>query len=394
MKAGTSIQGYRLLSDGTTANSGRSLWAFAAKGGEEFFIKQFLSPKYPVAGAPGSEANKAKQRTKCADFEGRQRRIIDALKKSVGRGGNLIFPFDFFREGALYYKVSEKVETSALDVDGIRGLSTDEKLLLLVTIAHSVRILHDAKIVHGDLKPPNILIKRTNKKKYVAKVIDFDDSYFEGPIELPPDEIVGDPAYYSPELWGIISGKSDPKATLISTKSDVFALGIIFCQYWCGHFPDFDRAKLKYLCNGVSEKGELASTGRSLPAPLEALILKMLSADPEERPSVRDVFNELKSLKAADIEASMRVRGSDGRTSIGGLFSGVLTSHRKVEDAVSPPPAATSAAASPADRSGTRSELKRTPSAGVGLKGTLLTKSGSSIPVTGGLRGRALKPKK
>jgi eukaryotic-like serine/threonine-protein kinase len=396
MKRGTVIQGYRLVSDGSTANSGRSLWAFAAKDGEDYFIKRFLSPKYPVAGAPGSEATKAKQREKCAVFEARQRKIINTLRKSVGRGGNLIFPFDFFRDGSHYYKVSEKVEVSSLAVENVKSLSTEEKLLLFVTIAHSVRILHDAKIVHGDLKPPNILIKRTNKGTYVAKVIDFDDSYSEGVLDLPPDEIVGDPAYYSPELWKLITGKSEPESTPISTRSDVFALGMMFCQYWSGYLPDFDRGKLKYLCNAMLEKGDLKTTGRSLPPPLEDLVLRMLSLHAEDRPFVRDIFTELKALKPADMNASIKPARGGVRSAAGSIFPGVLKSPRKVESPASPPPPVPPAhSGSPSMPHSTTAATSRPVGASSELKGTLLSKPTrpASLP-SGALKGRALKPKK
>ena len=54
MKKGQVINGYRILQDFSTARGGLSKWTFAEKAGKEYFIKEFLSPTYPVDGAPGS----------------------------------------------------------------------------------------------------------------------------------------------------------------------------------------------------------------------------------------------------------------------------------------------------------------------------------------------------
>ena len=74
--------------------------------------------------------------------------------------------------------------------------------MLLKTVAHSLKILHDLRIVHSDLKPSNVLVKRT-ELGYTTKLIDFDSSYIAG-NPPPPEEIVGTMNYYSPELVGYI----------------------------------------------------------------------------------------------------------------------------------------------------------------------------------------------
>ena len=39
--------GYTLTGDMTNKNAGFSMWCFGIKEGREYFIKQFLTPKYP-----------------------------------------------------------------------------------------------------------------------------------------------------------------------------------------------------------------------------------------------------------------------------------------------------------------------------------------------------------
>src|SRR4051794_31884255 len=204
MKAGDVINGYLLLEDFKVVGAGLSKWTFAERDGRQFFIKEFLSPTYPDDHAPGSEKTKAKKRARCAAFEAHHRGIQRALAPLSAYGGNLIVTLDFFRWGAKYYKVTEKVDASGMEAGAVARLDFRTQLVLMKTVAHSLKILHDLRIVHSDLKPSNVLIKRT-ELGYTTKLIDFDSSYIVG-RPPPPEEIVGTMNYYSPELVLYIQG--------------------------------------------------------------------------------------------------------------------------------------------------------------------------------------------
>ena len=115
------------------------------------------------------------------------------------------------------------------------------KLVLMKSVAHSLKILHDLSIVHGDLKPSNILIKRT-ELGYTSKLIDFDNSYIAA-SPPQPEEIVGTINYYSPELLGYIQEDGVAPAAL-GVASDVFALGLIYCEYLTGSLPPLRHSDL------------------------------------------------------------------------------------------------------------------------------------------------------
>src|SRR4051794_13889372 len=188
MQAGDVVNGYRLLEDFKVVGAGLSRWTFAERAGREFFLKEFLSPTYPDDAAPGSEKTKAKKRARCSAFEAHHRGVQKALAPLSAYGGNLIVTLDFFRWGAKYYKVTEKVEAEDLDAAGVAALSLRAQLVLMKSVAHSLKILHDLRIVHGDLKPSNILVKRT-ELGFTSKLIDFDNSYIAG-NPPPAEEIV------------------------------------------------------------------------------------------------------------------------------------------------------------------------------------------------------------
>src|SRR3954452_7183762 len=161
MQAGDVVNGYRLLEDFKVVGAGLSRWTFAERAGRGFFLKEFLSPTYPDDAAPGSEKTKAKKRARCSAFEAHHRGVQKALAPLSAYGGNLIVTLDFFRWGAKYYKVTETVDAEAMKPSDIARLDFRLQLVLLKSVAHSLKILHDLRIVHGDLKPSNILVKRT-----------------------------------------------------------------------------------------------------------------------------------------------------------------------------------------------------------------------------------------
>ena len=296
MLKGENINGYVVLQDFTTAGGGLSKWTFAKKSGKVYFLKEFLSPKYPTPDAPGSEKSKQRKLKECQKFEEHHYSVMTQINEKCGIGGNLVFTLDFFRHKTKYYKVTEKIDVASLTITEIATLPLSNRVLILKTIAHSLNVLHNAQIVHGDLKPDNVLIKRSKTGNYTAKLIDFDNSYFsEHPPEITED-VVGDMAFYSPELALYIKEDASVKPGHLTVKSDIFALGLLYTLYLTGRFPVFDQEKYTYAGIAVINGEELTLVDDTLPDALVALINQMLSKDFKKRPSVGEVFQVLKMM--------------------------------------------------------------------------------------------------
>ena len=291
MLKGEVINGYKILKDFVVAG-GMSKVTFAEKGGKEYFIKEFLSPKYPLPDSPGSEKTKAQKRKDCEVFERHHRELNKKISTKVSLGGNLVFAVDFFRSGTCYYKVTEKIDTASLSCEEISRLPFDKILLIAKSVCHSIRILHNLDIVHGDLKPDNILIKKTTSG-YSGKLIDFDDSYFSGNPPTDRECLVGTPEYYSPEQAAYIMDEDEEiSGKTLTQKSDIFTLGIILCEYFTGKKPILDG---KYGSTwSCIENGKSFSFAKPIPRNIDELIRKMLLASPEKRPNISLVFDELK----------------------------------------------------------------------------------------------------
>jgi serine/threonine protein kinase len=152
-------------------------------------------------------------------------------------------------------------------------------------VATAVATLHEAGIVHCDIKPDNVflLYERGLEGWPRIKVIDYGVSLRMDTTAT--DAIAGTPSCMAPEQW---RGAATP-------KSDVYALGCLL--YWIhtgsppfsGPLPQLMLSHSNVLATRPSEK-------RELPAELERLIMRALSKDPAMRPTMREMAHDLTAL--------------------------------------------------------------------------------------------------
>jgi non-specific serine/threonine protein kinase/serine/threonine-protein kinase len=108
-----------------------------------------------------------------------------------------------------------------------RGLGLAERLALFIRVCEGVQHAHQKGVIHRDLKPGNLLVDEVDGRP-LPKIIDFGiataSSLTEG------REVAGTPDYMSPEQAG-----GDP--SLVDTRSDVYALGVVLCELLTGRRP-------------------------------------------------------------------------------------------------------------------------------------------------------------
>ena len=282
---GESINGYVITKKLGIADAGMCRWGFAEKNGREYFIKEFLKPTYPLDDSiMGPEITRQMQLT--ADkFERDRRAYYDRLRTC--RTGNNIIILDFFRYKTKYYAVTDKVDGKLLSVRDVARLPADQKYTLIKSLLYSIAKLHEAGIVHSDLKPENILIHETKGSFCAAKIIDFDAGYLE---KDPPENIEGSQNYFSPEAVLKINGKSAD----MTVWSDVFALGLLLHQYWCGEMPGFSE-EYHYAAEAVLQDSPL-QLNENIPAELQKLIASMLHKDHLMRPTAREAWEKVRRM--------------------------------------------------------------------------------------------------
>lgn len=283
------INGYTLLGELCNANSGFSKWGFASKNGREYFIKELISPVYPMDESAMSKIMLEQRRSSCKQFEGRMCHIFERINGASR--GNLVRVIDFFRCQSRYYVVTEKVSATSPSVKDIASQPENIRLMLMKTLAHCFFDLHGAGLVHFDVKPSNVLIRRTLSGNLCAKLIDFDSGFIIGePME--EKELGGDLTYIAPETFLAMIGRD----AVPDEKADIFALGIVFHEYFCGDIPQFDKSEYEYPYEVLLNGDKLTLKSEDMPESFVELLNAMLDVDPEKRPTAKQVVVALHKL--------------------------------------------------------------------------------------------------
>lgn len=166
-------------------------------------------------------------------------------------------------------------------------LRVDQVAQIGAQLADALGAVHAAGIVHRDVKPANVLIGRGDRIEGLVKITDFGISHASGDVTLTQTGMItGTPAYLAPE----VARGEEPGAA-----ADVFALGATLYACLEGQPPfgagDNALQQLHRVAGGAIEPPRRAG---ALTQPL----LRVLAADPGDRPSMRQVRDELASLAA------------------------------------------------------------------------------------------------
>ena len=155
-------------------------------------------------------------------------------------------------------------------------------------IADALEAMHGAGVIHGDVKPDNVVVLY---EQGIAgwpriKVIDFGVSKFLDKPEVDDGSIAGTPSYMPPEQW---RGEPGP-------KSDVYALGCLLYEIATGVLP-FSGPLPKLMLAHVHEMPKRPTHHRpELPAELDRLIVRALAKDPDMRPTMREMRDGLEAV--------------------------------------------------------------------------------------------------
>ena len=266
------IGGYRLLTAMQTTGSGSARWGMAMRGMERFFLKEFLSPVWPVH--PDTPLGQ-KQLERCLRFEERKQRLYASA--SCVLGDVLVPVVDFFRENGHYYAVTEAAPDGHMTAERAFYLPDEEKKQILYDLAVGLQRLHAQGVVHADLKPEHVLLIPQDCG-WKTKLIDLDSGFLTDDPPCTVQEMEGDPAYLAPETFLRMAGENVQSGAM----ADTFAFGAMIHQLWAGVLPDFDRERYHYLYEAALDGGEIRL---DLPEEWQETVRLMLSAQPENRPS-------------------------------------------------------------------------------------------------------------
>jgi serine/threonine-protein kinase len=213
---------------------------------------------------------------------------------------NIVGVFDVGTDAGTPFLVMELVEGSDLQrLLAREPLDAAEAVRIGMEICSALEAAHAAGVIHGDIKPANILLTASHS----VKVCDFGIARMQQPTrpsQLRSAAAVGTIEYMAPEQ--ATGGQADH-------RTDLYALGCVLYAMLTGGPPFSDRDPVGVLWQQVHQQpAPLALRRSDTPRDLETIVNRLLAKRPSERPSsavqVRALLASLRDLSARPILAS------------------------------------------------------------------------------------------
>jgi serine/threonine protein kinase len=150
-------------------------------------------------------------------------------------------------------------------------LPVAEALQLACQIADALQYAHSQGVIHGDIKPANVLITAEGR----AKIADFGVAHLNQSVASHAGKIFGSPAYMAPEQ---LNG-AEP-----DIRSDLFSLGVTLYSMLTGFRP-FQGNSAGTVCFKVMnvEPVPVSSLQADLPPELDRIVQRAIAKDARER---------------------------------------------------------------------------------------------------------------
>ena len=190
------------------------------------------------------------------------------LDELFSDGVDWFFSMDLV-DGVTLSELLERTADGAARWDGIRRVFSQ--------LAVALQALHDAGMLHSDLKPSNFLIARRDDR---VVLLDFGLARPIG-VAAPHEHVGGTPGYMAPEQR---LGES------LTEAADWYAFGVVLHRALTGEFPSA-RTRPDALLGA--------------PEDLARLCLELLAPRPEDRPRGREVLGRIGPLSAPPAGAAV-----------------------------------------------------------------------------------------
>jgi serine/threonine-protein kinase len=198
---------------------------------------------------------------------------------------NVCRVLDCGEDGRRRYVVTELIDGLDLKRLLVRsgGLAPEHAFEGAVQVARGLQAIHDAGIVHRDVKSPNIMVDRDGR----FRLLDFDlAEHVERAARGGRDHVYGTPEYMSPEQ---ARGRS------VGFPSDVYSLGVVVFELFTGEVPFRGETTEATVRKHLEEPPPLAGPRAALPPPLVPVLRKCLEKYPDRRyPRARSVVEALR----------------------------------------------------------------------------------------------------
>ncbi len=194
--------------------------------------------------------------------------------------------YDYGVHGGFEYLAMEYLPRGDLKARLQRGVSEQEALHYIAQIAAALQVVHEAGLVHRDLKPPNVMLRDNDS----VALIDFGlaRSMDGNTISTQTGVLLGSPYYMSPE-----QAQGEP----LDARSDFYSLGVMCYELFTGQKPYIGATAMEVLQQHVS------SPLPALPADLsryESFLARLLAKARGERfANAAEIIAATEALRAS-----------------------------------------------------------------------------------------------
>ena len=182
--------------------------------------------------------------------------------------------------------VMELVEGQTLN-EKKSSISFKQAIDIGIQLAEGLSVAHEKGIVHRDIKPDNIMIRKDG----IAQIMDFGLAKLRGVSRLTKEgSTVGTAGYMSPEQ---VQGQD------ADHRSDIFSLGVLLYELFTGQLPfrGVHETALMYEIVNV-DPPPMSAIKPDIDPSLDAIILECMEKDPNERTqAVKQIAIDLKRFK-------------------------------------------------------------------------------------------------
>ena len=149
--------------------------------------------------------------------------------------------YDYGVHGGFEYLAMEYLPRGDLKARIQRGVSEQEALHYVVQIAAALQVVHEAGLVHRDLKPPNVMLRDNDSVALIdfglARAVD------GSTISTQTGVLLGSPYYMSPE---------QAQGDALDARSDFYSLGVMCYELLTGQKPYIGGTAMEVLQQHVN----------------------------------------------------------------------------------------------------------------------------------------------
>jgi serine/threonine-protein kinase len=246
-------------------------------GAEDTTLKRHVAIKRMAPQAKSTEAD-------------RKRLLKEAQRASALNHPNIGAMYDVVEHAGELWLVMEYIEGETLRHRLGRPISTEEFFSIAQQCCEGLQAAHEKGIIHGDIKPENIMLAPGNR----VKILDFGvarRAWSSNPEDATKSMETmtasgGTPAYMAPE---VLLQKPD------DGRSDLFSLGLVFYEMLGGGQP-FRTESLATTVAKIIHTNPAPLT--NVPGPLAAVVTRALAKDPDVRyPTAGAMLEDLRRVE-------------------------------------------------------------------------------------------------